>query len=90
LPKDADPPEAFGQHPNADIASQMTETKTLLGTLLSLQPKSVSAGERSREEVVTELIAQLQEQLPKALDLTAIGKRHADDHTPLKTVLLQE
>ena len=32
-----DHPEAFGQHPNADIASQITETRTLFETLLSLQ-----------------------------------------------------
>uniref|UniRef100_H2ZI85 AAA+ ATPase domain-containing protein n=1 Tax=Ciona savignyi TaxID=51511 RepID=H2ZI85_CIOSA len=34
-----DNPEAFGQHPNADIASQITEARTLFETLLSLQPK---------------------------------------------------
>ena len=34
-----DSPEAFGQHPNADIASQITEARTLFETLLSLQPK---------------------------------------------------
>lgn len=47
-----DHPEAFGQHPNADIASQITETRTLFDTLLSLQPQvSVKQGE-SRESKV--------------------------------------
>nr|XP_020463205.1 dynein heavy chain 2, axonemal-like [Monopterus albus] len=32
-------PGVFGQHPNADIASQITETRTLFDTLLSLQPQ---------------------------------------------------
>lgn len=32
-------PEVFGQHPNADIASQIAETRTLFDTLLSLQPQ---------------------------------------------------
>ena len=47
-----DHPESFGQHPNADIASQITETRMLFDTLLSLQPQvSVKQGE-SRESKV--------------------------------------
>ncbi|MGH0188508.1 UNVERIFIED_CONTAM: hypothetical protein FKN15_030141 [Acipenser sinensis] len=48
-----DHPEAFGQHPNADIASQIREARTLFETLLSLQPQlttSTGAGGQSREE----------------------------------------
>lgn len=49
-----DPPEAFGQHPNADVASQITEARTLFETLLSLQPQitPTSAGGQTREEKV--------------------------------------
>ena len=47
-----DHPEAFGQHPNADIASQITETRTLFDTLLSLQPQVVSKEGESREDKV--------------------------------------
>lgn len=32
-------PEVFGQHFNADIASQIAEAKMLFDTLLSLQPQ---------------------------------------------------
>ena len=32
-----DHPEAFGQHPNADITSQIQETRRVFETLLSLQ-----------------------------------------------------
>jgi len=49
-------PEVFGQHPNADIASQIAETRTLFDTLLSLQPQVTSTpttGARpSREDMV--------------------------------------
>uniref|UniRef100_A0A8D2LY48 Dynein axonemal heavy chain 2 n=1 Tax=Varanus komodoensis TaxID=61221 RepID=A0A8D2LY48_VARKO len=47
-----DAPEAFGQHPNADVASQITEARTLFETLLSLQPQTTPAGEagQSRED----------------------------------------
>lgn len=55
LPATEDP-ELFGQHPNADIASQIAETRTLFDTLLSLQPQvtsSTAVGARpSREEKV--------------------------------------
>lgn len=49
-----DAPEAFGQHPNADVASQITEARTLFETLLSLQPQITPsrAGGQSREEKV--------------------------------------
>lgn len=49
-----DPPEAFGQHPNADVASQIAEARTLFETLLSLQPQitPTRAGGQSREEKV--------------------------------------
>lgn len=49
-----DPPEAFGQHPNADVASQITEARTLFETLLSLQPQITPTriGGQSREEKV--------------------------------------
>lgn len=50
-------PEVFGQHPNADIASQISETRTLFDTLLSLQPQvtsNTSTGEGpTREEKVS-------------------------------------
>jgi len=89
---DADPPEAFGQHPNADIASQMEDTKTLLSTVLSLQPRaSGGGGGKSTEEVVLDLIAQLAEQVPEpynAKELRSKFEHQASD--PLTVVLLQE
>lgn len=51
-----DHPEAFGQHPNADITSQIQETRMMFDTLLSLQPQvSVASGGESREDKVKEL-----------------------------------
>lgn len=91
LPKaDQDLPEAFGQHPNADVASQMEDTKMLLGTILSLQPRTVVEGAKSREASVLELIAQLLEQIPPPFDVKAIARAHDSDRSPLTIVLLQE
>ena len=47
-----DHPEAFGQHPNADITSQIQETRMLFDTLLSLQPQVSTGGGESREDKV--------------------------------------
>jgi len=86
---DGDLPEAFGQHPNADITSQTTETKTLLETVLSLQPRVVAEGKKSADDTVKDLINVLKEQVPKRFDLKEIMSRF-EDRSPLTTVLLQE
>ena len=53
-----DHPEAFGQHPNADITSQIQETRMMFDTLLSLQPQvSLTAGESREDKVRLSLLA---------------------------------
>lgn len=48
-----DRPEAFGQHPNADITSLINETKSMFDTLMSLQVQAVSeAGSSTKEDKV--------------------------------------
>jgi len=76
----------------ADIASQMEDTKTLLNTVLSLQPKKVSGGdgEKSSEDIVLELIAQIKDQIPQPWDAKLLRKKFELDQSPLTVVLLQE
>lgn len=95
-----DHPEAFGQHPNGDIASQIKETRLLFDTLLSLQPQtgggssssssSKVAVKKTPEEEVLELAGKVLEQLPKPIDYENTVKIFAEDTSPLKIVLLQE
>uniref|UniRef100_A0A480IBM2 Dynein heavy chain 2, axonemal n=1 Tax=Sus scrofa TaxID=9823 RepID=A0A480IBM2_PIG len=87
-----DPPEAFGQHPNADVASQITEARTLFETLLSLQPQitPTRAGGQSREEKVLELAADVKQKIPEMIDYEGTRKLLALDPSPLNVVLLQE
>ncbi|XP_073903040.1 dynein axonemal heavy chain 2 isoform X5 [Castor canadensis] len=87
-----DPPEAFGQHPNADVASQITEARTLFETLLSLQPQitPIRAGSQSREEKVLELAADVKQKIPEMIDYEGTRKLLALDPSPLNVVLLQE
>lgn len=54
-----DHPEAFGQHPNADITSQIQETRLMFDTLLSLQPQITSGSGESREDKVSILFNSL-------------------------------
>jgi dynein heavy chain len=85
-----DSTEVFGQHPNADISSMLRETRTLLDTLVSLQPAVASAGGASREDKVFELAADMLSRLPQLIDYEATVKLLADDISPLSIVLLQE
>lgn len=39
-----DPPCAFGQHPNAEIAAQIGDTAELLENIVALQPLQTSSG----------------------------------------------
>lgn len=56
--------EAFGQHPNADIAYQIEDSWQVLESLLSLQPQTALApGARSREDIVGTICADLLEQV---------------------------
>ncbi|CAB3995859.1 dynein heavy chain 2, axonemal-like [Paramuricea clavata] len=87
-----DHPEAFGQHPNADIASQIIETKNLFDTLLSLQPQVASVGGagQTREQKVLDLAADVLKRVPEEIDYEQTAKIMADDPSPLNVVLLQE
>lgn len=87
-----DHPEAFGQHPNADIASQITEARTLFDTLLSLQPQVTQniPGGQSREDKVLELLSDVRQKIPQEIDYEGTVKVLSDDPNPLNVVLLQE
>ncbi|CAG5134524.1 unnamed protein product, partial [Candidula unifasciata] len=85
-----DHPETFGQHPNADISSQIQETRLLFDTLLSLQPQVSTSGGESREDKVLELAANIFKQVPEDMDYDGTAKILSVDPSPLNVVLLQE
>ncbi|XP_053403796.1 dynein axonemal heavy chain 2-like isoform X5 [Mercenaria mercenaria] len=85
-----DHPEAFGQHPNADIQSQIQETRLMFDTLLSLQPQISSTGGESREDKVLDLAANIYKQIPENVDYDNTVKILSVDPSPLNVVLLQE
>ncbi|KAG6966781.1 hypothetical protein JG688_00006600 [Phytophthora aleatoria] len=91
LPLD-DPPAAFGQHPNAQIASQIDDGRELLATILSLQALDVAEGGSGNDDTVLGLLQTLRETVPDVFDLANIkaGLSARSDSDALKTVLMQE
>jgi len=85
-----DAPEAFGQHGNADIASQIEDTVELLEAVLSMQARVAGGAGATPEEIVDGLAAGLLDQVPMPLDLEAVMKSKADDLSALHVVLFQE
>ena len=88
-----DKPDAFGQHPNADISSQIDDANTLLQTIVDLQPLTAKGdGGPSNEEKVLALVQDLLEKFPKPFDIAAVNKGIAasQDPAPLKSVCKQE
>jgi len=91
LPLD-DHPACFGQHPNADISSMMTNSNDTLDTLLSLQPRVVSTGGKSDDDKVLVITQDLQKKIPEVFDTYEAKQTmmSRSDPAPLKSVLLQE
>ena len=87
-----DHPAAFGQHPNADISSQIDDTNVLLNTIISLQPKVIKEGEATPEEKIMEQASKMAEQVPPLFNMreTKMTMDARSDPDPLKTVLYQE
>lgn len=85
-----DRPEAFGQHPNADITSLITEARMLFETLMSLQIQSSSSSSQSKEERVIQLASDVASKIPALIDYEGTIKLMPYDKSPLDVVLLQE
>lgn len=84
-------PEAFGQHINAEISSQIADTNSLLESILTLESKQLKGGEDSMENKVKEIIRDLLERIDQEFDMEeVIEKVKPEDQNPLKIVLMQE
>jgi len=63
-------PEVFGMHPNANITFQLQETRKMMDTILSIQPRATSAeGGKSPDELVAALAAEIESNIAPPLDL---------------------
>ena len=85
-----DKPELFGQHVNAQIASQISDTKELLDSIMALSPKAVEAGNESVEDKVLSICSELLEKIPEPFNEAEIKQKWHYDNSSIKVVLVQE
>ncbi|XP_046489725.1 dynein axonemal heavy chain 6 [Neodiprion pinetum] len=89
-------PEIFGMHENANIAYQLRETKTVLNTIMEVQPRVSTAGEgKSSSELAFELADMVMERIILSIDASECNPNHLEKDAAgripsLTTVLLHE
>lgn len=84
-------PEAFGQHINAEISSQIADTNALLESILTLESRQLKGGDESVENKVKDIIRDLLSRIDEEFDLDEVfDKVKPQDQNPLKIVLIQE
>ena len=84
-------PEVFGLHENAEITTQQAETRNLLSTILSVQPRSSSSGGKTRDQVLTELAIFIETKTPPPFNLEEVIENYPTEYTEsMNTVLTQE
>ncbi|CAG9466771.1 unnamed protein product [Pedinophyceae sp. YPF-701] len=84
-------PEIFGLHENADITCDQNETYDMLGTILSLQPRTAGAAGSSREDVIGGKAEEILKRVPAPFDVEAVMKHYPTTYKQsMNTVLTQE
>ncbi|KAK2862487.1 hypothetical protein Q5P01_002020 [Channa striata] len=86
-----DTPEIFGLHDNANISFAQNETFALLGAVVRLQPRAASAGGKTLEEIVEEIVAGIVEKIPKPFSVQEVMEKYPVLYEEsMNTVLIQE
>nr|XP_019941835.1 PREDICTED: dynein heavy chain 1, axonemal [Paralichthys olivaceus] len=86
-----DTPEIFGLHDNANISFAQKETFTLLEAIVCLQPRAVSAGGKTPEEIVEEIVAGISEKIPQPFSVQEVMEKYPVLYEEsMNTVLIQE
>lgn len=65
-------PEAFGLHENAEIITNQNDCRNILELVLSIQPRTSSGGGKSRDDIISEIAANIKEKVPPVFDLDEI------------------
>jgi len=85
-----EPPEAFGQHMNAEISSSVKDTENLLQTIIDVSGGSGGGAGDDIGEAVFKTCEALEGKLPDNVDWEEVRERNEADASPLKVCLLQE
>eukprot|EP00929_Paragymnodinium_shiwhaense_P077086 TRINITY_DN3967_c0_g4_i1.p1 TRINITY_DN3967_c0_g4~~TRINITY_DN3967_c0_g4_i1.p1 ORF type:complete len:2593 (+),score=910.05 TRINITY_DN3967_c0_g4_i1:931-7779(+) len=86
----SEPPEAFGQHVNADISSAIQDTEAMLQLIIAMQLGGGGGGGSNKGSQVMNTCVSLLEKLPEVVDWEEVRERNESDQSPLKVCLLQE
>eukprot|EP00438_Fugacium_kawagutii_P007471 Skav230096 [mRNA] locus=scaffold283:2039:36053:- [translate_table: standard] len=88
----SEPPEAFGQHTNAEISSSLADTDVLMQTMIEVRGGGGCGAAAGGDigETVFATCNTLLEKLPENLDWEEVRDRNEADSSPLKVCLLQE
>jgi len=87
----SEPPEAFGQHGNAEISSSMQDTDAMLTTILGMQGGGGAGSQgANRDDFVFNTCTGLLEKMPEPVDWDEVQERNDGDTSPLKVCLMQE
>lgn len=87
---DLDPPQVYGQYVNAEISSQINDSKGMLASILTLTPQKNTGGGGGGSSGVVKLIRELQDKVPELIDYFKLKMKLRGDENPLNVVLLQE
>jgi dynein heavy chain len=86
-----DTPEIFGLHENANITFAQNETFRTLTDLLELQPKTLSTGGISREEVMETTAKSILAKVPQPINIANVMEKYPVMYEQsMNTVLVQE
>ena len=84
-------PEMFGMDANANITCAITETFETFDIIIGLQPRSSGGSGKSREEIISEQAAAIEERLPELFDIEKISMAYPVTYDEsMNTVLVQE
>uniref|UniRef100_A0A1A9WR67 AAA+ ATPase domain-containing protein n=1 Tax=Glossina brevipalpis TaxID=37001 RepID=A0A1A9WR67_9MUSC len=71
-----DPPQVYGFHSNAEITYQTNTTRSILDTIIAIQPKeSAGGGGETREDKVARMVKEMQSKAPPPYDLFEVKER---------------
>jgi len=89
---EAQTPEVFGLHSNAEIDYLTNASKKLWTDLINLQPRQAGGGGGiTREEYIAQIAGDIETKLPALFDLNKLRKDlEADGFSPVFVVLVQE
>ncbi|AWP03287.1 putative dynein heavy chain 1 axonemal [Scophthalmus maximus] len=86
-----DTPEIFGLHDNANISFAQNETFALLGAVVRLQPRAVSAGGKTPDEIVEDIVGGIAEKIPQPFNVQEVMEKYPVLYEEsMNTVLMQE